>query len=127
MISNNVILFPKNRTKSDNFVYVSEEEIHNQIEYLKHKHVQDTIANIAPLIFQQLSDDGFDIMDDEDIESVKMGAFLVESLRSILYKYYDIEHPFQKISDNVFKVEENGLLSMSDTLELVMKIDDKGL
>lgn len=124
-MSSNIINFPKEKIIQKGTPPENINEIKLSVDGVKHTHIQETITVIAPMLFQQLSIAGFDLMDDEDVNSVKDGAFLIESLRSILFKYYDLEHPFQKISDNVFKVEENGLLSIVDTLELVLKIDEE--
>lgn len=123
-MDDNVIEFPKNKIVSQR-VDISEETVKQNLDDIKHTHIQETISVIAPMLFQQLAIAGFDLMDDEDVGSIKDGAFIVEALRSILFKYYDLDHPFQKISENVFEIKENGLLTIKDTLDLVLKIDEE--
>jgi hypothetical protein len=119
--SNNVILFPKQSAiKSEELVI---EDIANKVEMMKLYHIQETIANLAPIIFNQLEVAGFTLSDDEVDEDIKDGAFIIEALRSYMCKYYDIYHPFQQISENVFSPdnEEVGALRIADSLCLELK------
>jgi hypothetical protein len=121
MDSNNVVIFPKQNlnVKIPEF---SMEEINRNVEMMKHYHIQETLSNLAPIIFNQLEIAGFNISDEED-EDIKDGAFVVESLRSIMCKYYGIYHPFQKIADSVFvpDKEETGALKITDSLNIELK------
>jgi hypothetical protein len=53
MNSNNVIQFPKknNRIHNDEVVV---EDITRNVQMMKHYHIQETIANLAPIIFNNL-------------------------------------------------------------------------
>ena len=57
---------------------------------------------------------------------IKDGAFVIESLRSMMCKHYGIYHPFQKISENVFSPDEDdsGGLKIVDSLNITMKNDE---
>ncbi len=124
----NVIEFPRTSKRvHDNVPPLSLEKVKENLDVLKHSHIQETISIIAPILFQNLSLAGFELIDEDDASSIKDSAFLIEAIRSILFKFYGLEHPFQKISENVFKTEENGLLSITDTLELVLKIDEESV
>lgn len=116
--SNNVISFPKSNKK---IVMAAEtvEHIHNNLEMMKHYHIQETILNMAPILFNQLDIAGFGMTDDED-EDVRDGAFIVEALRAVMCKYYGIYHPFQTIIENIFedKLTEEGSYKIVDYLEL---------
>jgi hypothetical protein len=118
--SNNVINFPKPYTgpKSE----VDTETIQHNVEMMKHYHIQETIANIAPMIFNQLDIAGFDFSDEESVD-IKDGAFIIESLRSMMCKHYSIYHPFQQISENVFfpDSEEIGALKIADSINIKLK------
>ena len=127
-MTDNVISFPENRIIKRNLSpELKMEDVKDKLEAVKHTHVQETISLIAPMLYQQLSLAGFELIDDEDesVEAIKDTAFLIESIRSVLFKYYGLEHPFQKIAQNVFKAEESGLLSITDTLDLVLKMDEE--
>lgn len=118
--SNNVISFPKPYIGPT--PTLSGEEINRKMDMMKLYHIQETIANIAPMIFNQLDLAGFDISD-EEVMDIKDGAFLVEALRSIMCKYYGMYHPFQQISQNVFfpDQEEIGALKIADSINLNLK------
>lgn len=122
MDSNNVIQFPK-KNNNINRDDVAIEEIARNVTMMKHYHIQETIANLAPIIFNNLEIAGFGISDDEDTEIVRDGAFIVEAIRSILCKHYGIYHPFQQIADNIFEPddEEEGALRIVEKLNLKLK------
>ena len=124
-VSNNVIQFPKQNSRIVGEV-VAIEEITRNVEMMKLYHIQETIANLAPMIFNQLEISGFSITDDE-ITDIKDGAFIVEALRSYMSKYYDIYHPFQQIAENVFSPdnEEIGALRIADSLNIELKNSSK--
>jgi hypothetical protein len=118
--SNNVINFPKpyNGPKNE----INETEIIQNVEMMKHYHIQETISNIAPMIFNQLDIAGFDFTDEESVD-IKDGAFIIEALRSMMCKHYGLYHPFQQISENVFfpDKEEIGALKIVDSINLELK------
>lgn len=119
--SNNVITFPKSNVKQ---VKDSKtvEDIHNNLDMMKQYHIQETILNIAPIIFNQIDVAGFGL-DDQSEEDIKDGAFLIESLRSMLNRYYDIYHPFQDLSVNIFseKPTEEGVYKIADEIHIKFK------
>ena len=123
MDSNNVIQFPKKNNNQTNRDDVALEEITHNVNMMKHYHIQETIANLAPIIFNNLEIAGFGISDDENDEIIRDGAFIVEAIRSILCKHYDIYHPFQQIADNIFEPddEEEGALRIVEKLNLKLK------
>lgn len=119
MQSNNVVMFPR---PYNGPVTPSMEEITQNTDMMKHFHIQETITNIVPIIFNQLDIAGFEFIDDEAAESedsLKEGAFIVEGLRAIMCRHYEMYHPFQDIMTNVFKTEE------TENKEQVLKIVDK--
>ena len=102
MQSNNVVLFPKQYNGPE---IPSLDQIVENTDMMKHYHIQETISNIIPMVFNQLDIAGFDFADDEEAESeetLKEGAFIVESLRALMCRHYGIYHPFQDIWDNIF-------------------------
>jgi len=126
--SNNVIVFPKHNPKVVDSRNTSIEEVQNNINMARHYHIQETISNLAPLIFNQLEVSGFNFPEETDDEDIKEGAFVIESIRSMLCRYYGIYHPFQRISDNVFipdDEDEDGSMRIVDSLELNLKNDRK--
>lgn len=122
MENNNVILFPKKNANVKSVL--DQKEIEKNVETLKHYHIQETIATIAPHIFNQLDLAGFEL--GEDSNSIKDGAFIVESLRSMMCKYYGIYHPFQQIASNVFMPDKEDLsvLKIAETLNLKLNASE---
>lgn len=116
----NVIKFPKPYIGPKSEI-LTMEEIEENLDMMKHYHIQETIANMAPMIFNQLELAGFPVSEEDT--DIKDGAFVVEALRSIMCKHYDMYHPFQQISKNVFSPddEELGALKIADSLNIELK------
>jgi len=106
MNKNNVIQFPGSVRE----IPKNEEEIIQKVDNIKHLHIQEVLATMVPIIFNQMATAGFDFIDDEETceaNNMKDGAFLVEALRSIMLKHYDIDHPIQTLAENLFNQDEN--------------------
>jgi hypothetical protein len=106
MNKNNVIQFPGSVRE----IPKNEEEIIQKVDNIKHLHIQEVLATMVPIIFNQMATAGFDFIDDEEtceVNNMKDGAFLVEALRSIMLKHYDIDHPIQTLAENLFNQDEN--------------------
>lgn len=118
MNTNNVVSFP--REYSGPKEIITKETIDKNLDMMKQFHIQETIVNIAPMIFNQLDIAGF-VFDDETSDNIKDGAFIIEALRSIMCKHYGIYHPFQKLSEQVFYPDEKE----PDSLKIVEEINIK--
>jgi hypothetical protein len=123
MNSNNVVIFPKTYKGPRNEM-ADFSSIEKNIDMMRHFHIQETIANIAPMIFNQLIIAGFEF-DYETPEGIKDGAMVLESLRALMCKHYEMYHPFQKIAEEIFVSEENEELEYSlkivDSIEINLK------
>ena len=102
MAIDNVVKFPKAYNGPENeesFV----QKINTNMDMMKHFHIQETIATITPMIFTQLEIAGFPLGEEEsgELVDIKDGALVIEALRSIMCKQYEIYHPFQKIAENI--------------------------
>lgn len=124
-MSNNVILFPKENKNIQKTISI--DEINHNLELMNHYHIQETITNIIPLVFNQLEISGFYNELDEEEEAIKDGAFMIEALRSIMCKHYGIYHPFQKLAQFVFvdDEKEDGALRIVDELNVNLKDDSE--
>jgi hypothetical protein len=125
-LKNNVIQFPGTTRE----IPKDEIEVVQRVDNIKHLHVQEVLATMVPMIFNQMATAGFDFIDDEEtgeVINIKDGAFLVESLRSIMLKHYGIDHPMQKLSENLFKEDpENGvLLFRNDVISAMFEIQQE--
>ena len=113
----NVIQFPKNTISSPK----TEEEMVSGVDNLKYNHVEQTMDVIVPMLFHNMELAGFTFapLDDSEIDDyLKDGSFLVESIKSILYKYHNIYHPFQDIADNIFLQDDEGNYTLAKKLEV---------
>lgn len=129
MQSNNVVMFPK-PYNGPTVEVPSMEEINQNTDMMKHFHIQETITNIVPIIFNQLDIAGFELLEeDEDLSqtSLKEGAFIVEGLRAIMCRHYGLYHPFQEIWEKVFRPENiagETALKIVDKIEIEFKKKD---
>jgi len=117
MTSNNVVSFPKGKSVSRD---ISLEDIQHNMDMMRHYHIQETIQNLVPLIFNQLDIAGFGLIEDDVDHDVKDGALIVESLRSLMLKHYEMHHPFQQVANAIFipHPKEDGAYKIVDKLEL---------
>lgn len=118
---NNVIAFPKANLKIEKELKTVE-DIQRNVDMMKHYHIQETILNLAPIIFNNLDIAGFGLSD-EETDDVKDGALIIEALRSYMCKYYGEYHPFQIIAENVFipKDDEEGAFKIVEELAIDLK------
>jgi hypothetical protein len=122
MQQNNVITFPK----PYNGPNVNLERITENLDMMKHYHMQETISNITPLLFTQLDIAGFSFDDPESLESessLKEGAFIIEAIRSVLCRHYGIYHPFQELSEKVFIIDDIEIPSLKVVDSLNIKFN----
>ena len=128
----NVVPFPN--SKKQNSVPEVEEIFEKMID-VKNLHINETLETVIPMLFAYLETAGFAFTDSEEEDdendldpNLKDGAFVVESIRSLLSKYYNLKHPFQQISENVF-VEDlvnEGMFRLVNNLNIEFKNVEKG-
>lgn len=127
MIANNVVAFPKKHTLKETPAQ-NLEDIQQNVELMRHYHIQETISHLTPIIFNHLDFAGFGIDEDDDMDDIKDGAMVVEALRSYMLKYYDMYHPFQVVAENIFipdKEDIEGALRIANTLNIELKNPEK--
>ena len=124
-MSNNVILFPKENKNLQKIISI--DEIDHNIEQMSLYHIQETITNLVPMIFTQLEISGFAPSEEEILEDIKDGAFFVEALRSMMLKHYGIYHPFQRIAEEVFELQddEEGNMKIVDEISIDLREDSE--
>ena len=117
--SNNIVSFPKRHANPD----ISLEDVQNNLNMMKHYHIQETITTIVPIIFNHLDIAGFGIIEEDVDLDIKDGALIVESLRSLMMKHYDMHHPFQQVAEAIFQPHptEEGAFSIVKKLKLDLK------
>jgi hypothetical protein len=122
MPSNNIITFPKKKIETP--FPQSLEEIEDNMEMIRTTHVQETIETIMPIFFDQLSIAGF--QPSEEDGDVKDGALVIEAVRSLLLKSYGVQHPFQIIAQNIFEEDQNGMLSIIESMKFIINPKEEG-
>jgi hypothetical protein len=113
----NVIQFPRKNKQS---VIPSEEKIATDMNMVKINHINEALQTLIPKLFNDMMVAGFDVVpeEEEDTQNLKDSAMIVESIRSLMCKYYDIKHPIQEISESFFIEESDGTISVTKRLDL---------
>lgn len=120
MSSNNVVSFPKGKSTSKD---ITLEDIQHNMDMMRHYHIQETIQNLVPMIFNQLDVAGFGLIEDDVDHDIKDGALIVEALRSLMLKHYEMHHPFQQVAEAIFipHPKEEGAYKIVNKLDLELK------
>lgn len=120
MNSNNVVSFPKGKSTSKD---ITIEDIQHNMDMMRHYHIQETIQNLVPMIFNQLDVAGFGLIEDDVDHDIKDGALIVEALRSLMLKHYEMHHPFQQVAEAIFipHPKEEGAYKIVNKLDLELK------
>lgn len=110
MSENNVVYLEVNNPRLNVFAPKTLEEIEESIECIRATHIQHVIDEIAPKLMHYVMIAGFDIFDDEKDEEFttsKDQALIIESLRSMLLRKYDMPHPLQILASRSFSFDED--------------------
>jgi hypothetical protein len=94
----------------------SKDQVDNSVETMKLVHVNDTLMALVPMIFERLYAAGFEYPEIAEYEYHV--EFFIETLHSLMLKKYDIAHPFQAMSDNIFQKDEDGDLTLVDEISV---------
>ena len=105
----NIVQFPKEKRGSPP---QSMDEVHDNLENVRHVHVDETMAIIAEVIFDNLSLSGFNFTP-EDETYVKDVALAFEAITSMLYKYHSMDYPLQIVADQLFTLQSDGTVIFS--------------
>lgn len=117
-----IINFPVKNARTVVTPPASEEDVMVGVDTMKLVHVNETLMAVSQMLFERLYAAGFDFSDFKTETELKYGSFLVETLNSLLCKYYDVYHPFQDLADKIFVRDENDEFTVVD--ELHMKFID---
>lgn len=118
--ANNIISFPRRNYNPDAIpIPQSIEEVEETVDIVRQAHIQQTLEQVIPMMFDNLSLAGFQPAN--EMEFLKDGALIVEATRSFLNKIYGANHPLQLIAENLFEqVNSNGDLEVSDKVKIVI-------
>lgn len=106
--------FPKTFKKPqivDDDVISSIEDVDAHMFGVKIYHIAETGAYLADNIFHNLALSGFDL-DMDKPESHRDIAMLMETLKSLMMRHHDMEHPIQHITDKLLDKDADGNMIM---------------
>jgi hypothetical protein len=84
-------------------------------------HIQETLINLMPALFNAIERYGFQFDELQEEATKRDGTFVIEAVKSLLCKYYDLHHPFQDIAEQAFIVDDGGELDFAEKLALDLK------
>jgi hypothetical protein len=116
----NVIPFPRKRQSPlGEMAPQSMEEVEDTVDVVRQAHIQQTLEQVIPMMFDNLALAGFQPSD--EMVFLKDGALIVEAARSFLNKVYGMSHPLQIIADNLFvQLDSEGNLEVSDKVKIII-------
>ena len=86
------------------------EKVKNTFFEIK-KEINDDMATVScNIVLDCLADGGYDFGDLEDNKYTKDFTLVLESVKSLLYKFSSIDHPLQDFADEIFIVKEPGVV-----------------
>jgi hypothetical protein len=100
-VTDNVIRFPKEKM---NTPPQSLDDMIADMERMRHEHADEVASSMIPQLIGLFMANGIDVDQHEYIKDVSM---IVESTKSLLYKYMNIEHPFHDMVESVFEFNYN--------------------
>ena len=116
----NVIPFPRKRQSAlGEMAPQSMEEVEDTVDIVRQAHIQQTLEQVIPMLFDNLALAGFQPID--EMVFLKDGALIVEAARSFLNKVYGTSHPLQIIAENLFvQIDGEGNLEVSDKVKIII-------
>ena len=120
METDNVIPFPRRRQSAlGETAPQSMEEVEDTVDIVRQAHIQQTLEQVIPMLFDNLALAGFQPID--EMVFLKDGALIVEATRSFLNKVYGTSHPLQLIAENLFvQIDGEGNLEVSDKVKIII-------
>jgi hypothetical protein len=109
-----VIKFPGNMRVPP----LSAEGVVDSIMTMKLVHAQEALIPLVAMVFERLAAAGFILPDTEDEHLRKQAELVVEGLHSIMLGYYNIDHPFQKMSQSLFVIDKDGEVDLAESIEM---------
>lgn len=100
--SNNIILFPRQQTLPPLPIPAHDINVQENVQNLYKNNIDSIVPVLTDFILDQLVAAGFRLDFSTDLY-LKDLCLVVEALKSILYKYYEMDHKLQKISEEIFE------------------------
>jgi hypothetical protein len=103
----NVVQFPVERL---NVPPQSIEEMQDSISIMRKEHVDNLMDMMIPSVLMLFETNGMDV---ETEAYVKDSALVIEAIKALMYKYYNLEHPLNFIAETCFDIRMNSDESIS--------------
>lgn len=115
MNSNNVVIFPGNKSGKLNYIPPKNvEEILENITKDRVEQIEQATQFLIEVFQENLQSAGFQFDFPNDPLAVKEMALIIESMRGLLYHFYKIDHPAHVIADEFFETDSKGSVSYKD-------------
>jgi hypothetical protein len=98
----NVVQFPVERM---NVPPQSIEEMQDSISIMRKEHVDNLMDMMIPSVLTLFETNGMDV---ETEAYMKDSALVIESIKALMYKYYNLEHPLNFVAETCFDVKIDG-------------------
>jgi hypothetical protein len=118
-VTDNVIQFPKSKL---NTPPQSLEEMVADIDRLRRETADEIATSMIPQLIGIFMANGIDVDQTDYIKDVSM---IVESTKSLLYKYFRIEHPFHDMIESVFEFSYNDDESVAYSYKLPTETEEE--
>jgi len=114
-VTDNVVLFPGFKRESPPQTV---EEIVDKVTQTRKDHVDGVMIDLVPDFIHMFGSYGLDVTSDQYIKDV---AMIMESVKSMVSRQYNLEHPFHEMVDNIFDFSYNE----DNTVAYTYKIPNK--
>ena len=122
-VANNVIKGPWVCTDPprNSHVFVPSEQLvdsSDAVKVFKATHITETLVAVMPMFFNNLELAGFNFDEVQTNDTIKDGTLIVETVKSLLCKYYGIHHPMQDVAEHTFRIDDNGTCEYEEKISL---------
>lgn len=120
-MSDNIIPFPKGKKGSPP---QSIEESIAEINLVRSERIDDMLSELIPMVLSILHTSGFDVY---DLQYAKDNAMLFESLKALMMKIYNMDHPLHPVAETIFSVSSSGEEGFNYTYDFDKSSKDENL
>jgi hypothetical protein len=110
-IANNIIAFPKPTPAFSGSDPQTLDNAHQSIRELREFYVDSVQGIIMENVIDGLHLSGYQVIQDGDPHNKDL-AFVFAALRSLMLKIKGLDHPFQKIADDIFEDLGDGIVEL---------------
>lgn len=97
------------------------EEVAEHLDFFRYTHIQDSLEMLVPALFNQISVLGYNNFPEDDPVVERLGAMIIESIRSYLCYHHEIPHCLQDMASNMFTCDSDGELQLDGSLQVVFR------